>query len=234
MTAGHLMADVPPGRQQCTARSKSSGGRCRRLAVPGGTVCRWHGGSAPQVQRAAARRLALERLEGEVAQWFDAAEAEARGGHPVDLLLDALARSAAMAAVLSEVVRRLEAGRSQHADAGDGLTVEVVAGLWGPDHLGDARPHVAVEQLRVWNEQAGRLAKLALDAGVEERRVRLVEAQAAQLVQVIEHVTVAAVAEVRTVDTAAAAALEAAMPGLIRQAIDRIRALGPTSQEVPR
>jgi len=53
------MTDAPrPERPKCTATSKSSGVRCKRGPIPGGTVCSKHGGSAPQVKRAAARRLA--------------------------------------------------------------------------------------------------------------------------------------------------------------------------------
>jgi len=47
----------------CTAKAKSTGKRCRNPTVPGATVCRIHGGSAPQVRAAAARRI-LEALVG--------------------------------------------------------------------------------------------------------------------------------------------------------------------------
>ena len=46
---------------QCTATAKSSGNQCGRDAIRGGNVCRYHGGAAPQVQMAAARRV-LEAL----------------------------------------------------------------------------------------------------------------------------------------------------------------------------
>lgn len=52
----------------CGARSKQTGEPCRVPAIPGGTVCRFHGGKSPQVQAAAlarirsARDLALEKL----------------------------------------------------------------------------------------------------------------------------------------------------------------------------
>lgn len=50
---------LPGGaRPQCTARSKGSGERCRQTAIPGGTVCRFHGGGSPSVKRKAALRLA--------------------------------------------------------------------------------------------------------------------------------------------------------------------------------
>jgi hypothetical protein len=47
---------LPSGRR-CRAHSKRSGERCRRSAIPGGTVCVMHGGAAPQVAAAARRRL---------------------------------------------------------------------------------------------------------------------------------------------------------------------------------
>lgn len=50
--------DSPLQRAQCHAKSKQSGQRCQRPAIPGGTVCRFHGGEAPQVKQAAALRLA--------------------------------------------------------------------------------------------------------------------------------------------------------------------------------
>jgi len=41
----------------CTATSKQSGQRCKRRPIPGGRVCKFHGGGAPAV-----RANALERL----------------------------------------------------------------------------------------------------------------------------------------------------------------------------
>lgn len=46
---------------QCVATAKSSGKPCSKPAIPGGTVCRYHGGAAPQVRAAAARRIAEAR-----------------------------------------------------------------------------------------------------------------------------------------------------------------------------
>ena len=45
--------------QQCQAKAKSTGERCRLRQV--GSVCRFHGGRAPQVMAAAERRAALMR-----------------------------------------------------------------------------------------------------------------------------------------------------------------------------
>ena len=34
------------GKQQCTAKSKRTGERCKRYVTGGGTVCKWHGGKS--------------------------------------------------------------------------------------------------------------------------------------------------------------------------------------------
>jgi hypothetical protein len=63
------------GRERkCIAKSSRTGELCKRWAIKGGTVCPFHGGSAPQVKAAAAKRLremvdpALDRLEELVMQ----------------------------------------------------------------------------------------------------------------------------------------------------------------------
>ena len=48
-------------RQYCTAKAKTTGNRCTHWAIPGGTVCRFHGGAAPQVIRKAELRYAEAR-----------------------------------------------------------------------------------------------------------------------------------------------------------------------------
>ncbi|WP_286960160.1 MULTISPECIES: HGGxSTG domain-containing protein [Arsenicicoccus] len=53
---------TPPQERRCRATSRS-GQQCKRYAIRGANVCRWHGGAAPQVQAAAARRVQQEELE---------------------------------------------------------------------------------------------------------------------------------------------------------------------------
>lgn len=50
--------DPKGGTIRCKAVSKARGEQCKRMAIPGGTVCRYHGGAAPQVQQKAKERLA--------------------------------------------------------------------------------------------------------------------------------------------------------------------------------
>lgn len=42
---------------KCVATVKSTGQRCQNWPIAGTTVCRFHGGAAPQVREAARRRL---------------------------------------------------------------------------------------------------------------------------------------------------------------------------------
>lgn len=130
---------------------------CRQRALAGQTHCKMHGGHAPQTVAKAARRLQRAQLDGQIGGLLAELEHEARTNAPVAALLDAVHRSSAMAQVLGAIV--------------GGLTPEELA---GPNHLGDAVPHVAVTMYSTWLDRAARAAKLACDAGVDEKLVRAV------------------------------------------------------------
>lgn len=53
----HLSTGAPM-KALCTAHSSRTGKPCAKYPIAGATVCRTHGGAAPQVQRKAAERLA--------------------------------------------------------------------------------------------------------------------------------------------------------------------------------
>ena len=94
--------------------------------------------------------------------------------HPLDALLESVWTASAMVTGLREPVGELEPG---YSTSGEGVA--------GPDHLGDGRPHVFASMLREWTAELGRLSKLALDAGIDERRVRMNEAEGHFLASVI-------------------------------------------------
>ncbi len=48
-----------PEPEQCVARSKRSGARCKNPPLAGSVVCRMHGGSAPQVLRKSQERIVM-------------------------------------------------------------------------------------------------------------------------------------------------------------------------------
>ena len=61
----------PMSGQRCSAHSKVHKGQCKRPAIPGGTVCRYHGGAAPQVKQAAMERLrALQHPALDALDWL--------------------------------------------------------------------------------------------------------------------------------------------------------------------
>jgi hypothetical protein len=62
------------GARQCTATSRSTGERCGRRSIPGGSVCVLHGGSIPAVQAAAKMRL-LAMVEPVMAAFEEILEA---------------------------------------------------------------------------------------------------------------------------------------------------------------
>lgn len=65
MTTDPMAQQTPSVTRQCTAKNRR-GERCGQSAIKGGTVCRNHGGSAPQVRRKAAIRL-LELVDPAIA-----------------------------------------------------------------------------------------------------------------------------------------------------------------------
>lgn len=171
------MSSDPTVPRQCTATSKASGQRCRRSAVLDGTVCPMHGGKAPQVRNAIERRR-QERAAVLAAESF---------GVPVIVdphtaLLEELHRTAGAVAWLGALVADLD-----RSEIGWGRTREKVG---GEDHgtTHEARPSVWVS---LWQGERDRLVKVAkacLDAGIEERRVRLAESAGQELAAVLRRV----------------------------------------------
>lgn len=47
-----------PNAVRCSALSKQRQSQCKQPAIPGGTVCHYHGGGSPQVKQKARERLA--------------------------------------------------------------------------------------------------------------------------------------------------------------------------------
>lgn len=152
-----------PDQRRCTAVAKSTGARCRRRAIAGGTVCTKHGGGAPNVREAARRNV--ERAA--------AVRAVAAYGLPVDVdphaaLLAELHRTAGHVAWLGDLVAQL-----------DDLMVPTMFGL---------KPSAWVELYQSERTHLVKVARDCVSAGVEERQVRIAEEQAHQFVDVIRGV----------------------------------------------
>lgn len=146
--------------QRCTAKSKSTGDRCKRQAIAGGTVCRTHGGKAPQVAEAARRRLMAAEAGEQLARLGVTIETT-----PVEVL----------EAMLYEAAGNVTVLRHLAADLGLDVYGDLYHENGSPS--GRALPHVLVV---MYNDERDRLAKLAeacFKLGLDERRVRLAEAQ---------------------------------------------------------
>jgi hypothetical protein len=159
----------PPDDRRCTAQRSDGSGRCGRWAVRGGTVCVRHGAGSVSVRAAALTRWTREKLAGRIdALVAEVADTEPR--HPIENLLEAGQRSTNMARFFERMVGMLTAGKWTNEDT------EAIGALLGPDHTGDLAPHALLRLLKEWTDLQARTAKMALDANVDERRLRLTEA----------------------------------------------------------
>jgi hypothetical protein len=165
-------------RQQCAARSKQTGQQCKHLAIPGGTVCRVHGGSAPQVQAVALRRLQADQARADLRRLGVAIETT-----PIEALEAMLYEAAGNVTVLRAMVAELDQ---------DGDNSSSRSAIYGPTFhesgspTGKGEPHVLVV---MYNQERDRLAKLAeacAKLGLDERRVKLAEAQVARLFEAVK------------------------------------------------
>jgi hypothetical protein len=165
--ASEKTSETEGGAPKCGATNKRNGKPCRmtrgfRTDHPGSGHCYLHGGASPNGEKHAAR-IAAERLGAKLEL------------APHDALLDALYRQAAIVAfyagrvaALDDTALIVEPTRIRRDQDGD-TTI---------DRSNDAGVNVWV---RLYSEavlQQAKLAKAAVDAGVAERHVRIVEAHA--------------------------------------------------------
>lgn len=167
-------------RPLCKAHSRTTGKPCSSWPVSGTVVCRLHGGSIPAVKKKAEQRRVLSLTQGKIAKLLE--ECDIPDRHPLDGLLDVVRMSGAWVRVLQGLVGELDV----HPEDGtiyaseDGQFTKQV-GLYGPDHLGDATPHVLFSLLGQWQDRHAKACKLALDANIDERLVRNAEATSERL-----------------------------------------------------
>jgi hypothetical protein len=165
-------------KELCGA-NKKNGGTCGRPAGWGTNHlgigrCRLHGGMSPTHQQHA-QRVQAERAVATLGL--------PRAIEPHMALLEEVHRAAGHVAWLGEIVAELEQTAVVH-----GISKSVQM----PDGTRTIEARAAVNVwVRLYQEERDRLtrvAKVALDAGVAERQVRLAEAQAQQLATVIRAV----------------------------------------------
>lgn len=157
--------------RRCTATSKHTGQRCGAWAVGGTHVCRMHGGAAPQVRAAARRRLDEQKAEQQVRILGLPRQVD-----PHIALLEEVHRTAGHVAYLNSMIGDFDtdAELKQYTRDKGGL-------IW-------EKPAVWVEIYQHERTHLARVAKAALDAGVQERQVKLAEQQGQLIAQVLQGV----------------------------------------------
>ena len=161
--------------RQCTAKSTRSGNRCKKYAVRGATVCGTHGGSAPQVRDAARRRTEDAKAAAAVATYGLPVDVE-----PHEALLTEVRRTAGHVAWLGQIVEDLEERTLTH-----GITRTVQKADGSRDVTAEAAVNVWVRLYQDERDRLVRVARAAIECGVAERQVRIVEEQATQLARVV-------------------------------------------------
>ncbi len=164
-------------RSKCKAR-KRNGQPCGKWPRHGQQVCESHGGNSPRALAAAERRLQDEAAEQAVQTY----------GLPVDVspteaLLDEVKWTAGHVAWLRQQVQAIERdalvwGKTEEVDKGAGEFV-------GVDVTHAAAPNVWLDLYYKERRHLLDVCKAAIQAGVEERRVRLAEQQGQLLASVI-------------------------------------------------
>lgn len=164
------------GRPLCGAKKADGSGTCSLGAGwqtdhPGTGRCKWHGGASPSGSKAGKRKSA----EAAVATYGLPVEVD-----PHDALLAEVHRTAGHVQWLAELVADIERG-----DLVWGLAQEKTGGEdWGTTHK--AGPNVWLDLYHRERAHLVKVAKAAIDAGIDERRVRLAEDQGEMIVQVLK------------------------------------------------
>lgn len=192
--------DRPHGAVRCSAMAKSTGTRCGQPVVLGATVCRFHGGRAPQVVAAGARRAARADAERLLAALV-----------PVDA-----PPVGDVAAELTRLASEVVAARTAAA--------AMVARL---DGLADPFTGMAAPELALWSRLVDQSSKLLGDMarlGIDARRQVLDEETLAMATTVIRFSMAWAAQQMRA--GASAGEIEAGWPEVVGAELRRLDAEG--------
>lgn len=139
--------------ESCAATSNATGQRCKRHPVKGATVCQVHGGAAPQVKAAAARRLEAAAVEA------DARAVLAKEGvHGVADPMEALAVLASEALALKNALA---------------ARVNALTSITTTSKLGVEQVKVEVQLYERAMDRAGKFLDRLAKSGLAERRHEL-------------------------------------------------------------
>lgn len=156
---------LPSHPMKCVAILSNGSRACRKWAIPGANVCGTHGGSAPQVKAAAARRLEQVKTMQDLTRRVE----HAADFDPVEAIETELARASVMTEALTVLVSDLGLGDTE---GGSSIVVD-----------GDQHPFV-----KWMNEERDRkvkISKIAHDIGITDRAIRVQERHVSLIAAVI-------------------------------------------------
>jgi hypothetical protein len=169
-------------KRQCTSNSKQSGKRCKRGPAVGLEKCAIHCG----LSKAERARVAAEYVAGQQARKAVETYGLPRDISPTDALLEEVRFTAGHVAWLRDKVRELE-----DAQLIWGVTEQAEKNATefpGVDTTSAAKAHMWLELYYRERKHLVDVTKAAITAGIEERRVKLAEAEGALLNAVIRRV----------------------------------------------
>lgn len=150
-----------------------------------GKLCKAHGGTSPALLEATKKRRAFAAIRNELDSLGGTIEVD-----PAEAMITCVRESAWNVAFLRKLVEPLKGG-------GEGPVVFEDDGEPRIDHEGLTQvtstsmridPHILVKMYNEERDRLMRYSKLCADAGVEERKVRIAEAQGEWLVNTIDRV----------------------------------------------
>ncbi len=161
--------------ERCTGHVDDEAGLrpCRRWPLRGAEVCTSHGAAAPQVRKAAGRRVVRDAALAEAARLGGSLDID-----PLDALLGQVREAAANVEVLRAAIADL--GVDVAREGAIAIPEQVIEFEKGGTHV-PAKVHVLVSLYSEERDRLVKYAKLCLDAGVDERRVTVAEQDAARL-----------------------------------------------------
>ena len=193
--------------RRCIAKSKATGKQCGRKPIPGGLVCGYHGGKAPQVAKKAAERVAKENAMQEARRMM---QVSGETMSELEHLLYALRRAYKLSLIYAEMLAALDEAGELMVSEGDEPRRGWARRVWLPkvkdpdsgemvggfykveiDPLltaGKDKYHIHpfVQEFNHWCQEHARIAKLCLDANVDERRVKATEDVAQEFIRLME------------------------------------------------
>jgi hypothetical protein len=138
-----------------------------------------HGGSSQAVRRKAAQRVAATEARKMALRLGGALDI-----HPLDALLRAVWEAAHNVEVYRGLVATLEPAIGEADEQVVAIGERDIYSSRGVTHV-PARPHIFVTMYDTALERLAKFSKMCLDAGVDERRVRIAEQDGRRIAEVV-------------------------------------------------